>query len=212
MITAILLTFALGQYTPEVFPYGIESQAGHMLGSGAPDFQCGWDDPSDTNDAGTAFNSKYCYLQLHILDNYRGYHGDLTITSGPRTAGWLLHINTTYPVFTVAYNGDIWTWGSIEVSQNGGGIRNAISYLGLYGNSTDSRVVADVVLVPKTTHFIKGWLFQIWNGGPQFGFRDDGAVKLGNSILKVTNTAEAASFTFDMADGGTRTLTLPFDP
>lgn len=199
----------------ECSPGGFQSFAPGNYGSGAPDFTCGQSDP--LADGGWGPQTRYCSILTQNTPGYDGYHGDLTIGSRyDRTAGWLFHIYNHYfgaPVFTVAWQGDVWTHGDYLLSTNGAGVRNTASYLPLYGASADPVSIPDVVVVPGVAHLTKSYNFGIWTGYSwTLRVRDDGYLSTNNITVKIDDSGDGIRFTEELVDGGVRRATLPWGP
>lgn len=195
---------------------GFQSEAGIFLGSGAPDFICGTSD--NLPDGGWGSHSKYCMIQTHESDAYGGHHGDLTLSTGIRSAGILLGVENSYwgsafNVFTVDYAGNTFSWGSYYASLNGGGVRNGGSYLGLRGVSTAPLVVPDVLVSTEgAQHHNKGYVFGVEKGENVYAFqvRDDGALFINGQVVTLTTNDTGLQLVQELADGGTRTAAIPW--
>jgi hypothetical protein len=207
----LLVLVALAQ--PVSSEYGFESHAGIFGGSGTPDFQCGESDPLP--DGGWGSGSKYCLIETHETPGYTGSHGDLTIAAKhPRYAGYLLSIQNPAlggDMFALALGayGDLFLAGNLVVSGNGKGLRNPDSYAAVYGLSTDAKNIPDVVVGPTSRHYSAGFNFGVWSGYEwTFRVRDDGAIALGDQVLKVSTNNDALYLTQELPDGGSRVALL----
>lgn len=183
-------------------PYGYQSRAAIFGGSGTPDFIVG--DP----DA-----QKYGLIQTRQRADFCGNHGDLTIASLlPRTCGWA----TTWqnPLYGsgaiicgVTNDGSIFSWGNIQVAQNGAGFRNYLSYVGNYGYSHSW--IPDVVEGPAVPHYDRN---PVWGAFTGYDFplqvQGNGYVRINDVPLRLEATAEALIITHELADGGTRKAAL----
>jgi hypothetical protein len=211
MTLGLLIAVALAQ--PVSSEYGFESHAGLFGGSGTPDFQCGEHGENPT-DGGWGDGARYCLIETHMAEEFSGDHGDLTVAAKyPRYAGILLGVVNPYfgghPIFSVGWGGDVYASGSYWAAQNGGGLRNAWTYAAIYAHSGDPKVVPDVIVGPTAEHSSLGFNFGVWTGYEwTFRVRDDGAIALGDQVLKVSTNNDALYLTQELPDGGTRTALL----
>lgn len=195
---------------------GFRSYAPLYYGSGAPDFTCGMAD--DLQDGGWGPGSKYCLFRTWESTHYSGGHGDFTISSGnPRGAGQLFSIENSWwspgaSVFNVRHNGDAHSSGRYFANGNGAGVENESSYVAVRGQSTTPGVVGDVMLAPRVAHHDGGWLVDVWNGPYEapFRVRDDAALSIGGTVLRVRTNNDALYLTQELPDGGARSVVLPW--
>lgn len=193
---------------------GFRSYAGLFYGSGAPDFACGF---SDVNADGTwGAGSKYCLFRTEETGNYNGSHPDFTISSlYPRSAGNLFGVENSYwspgyKVFWVDFAGNVYSGGRFYAYGNGAGIQNSSAYVGVRGQSTTPGVIGDVMLAPAYEHHDGGWVVDVWNGPTEtlFRVRDDGALKIGGQVLRVTTNSDALYIKQELPDGGERVAVI----
>jgi hypothetical protein len=188
---------------------GYESSAALNYGSGTPDFLCG--NPDD----GGVSQSKYCMFRSRVNSDYAGYHGDFTFQGlYPRKSGWLFQHDNSYfggAVFGYDYHGDIWSYGvkGLQVQENGAGVWNQYSYVGLRGNSQTRGPggYADVVVQPSAgaAHADGGFVFDVWNGpAPNLRVRDDGALDIAGKTYRfdVVDAGEVLRISYERPDGG----------
>lgn len=193
---------------------GFQSAAGLFYGSGAPDFTCGNSD--NLADGGWGGQSKYCKIKITESDSYNQGHADLTVSVGYRSAGLLFSLENSYwssafNVFKVDYEGSPWSWGSYYASKNGGGIRNAGSYLGLMGVSSNPQNTPDILATTwGATHHNKGYVFGVQKDPNIFAFmvRDDGAIALSGQIFTVATNDDALYLAQELPDGGERVAVI----
>jgi hypothetical protein len=214
LITLLVLASLLSQTPPPECGVtmscalgGFLSRAGYYHGSGTPDFTCG------SPDDGTAEHSKYCLFISRTNSLYRATHGDFTFKGDqPRQAGTLFQImNSLYgsqTMFSVNWKGDLFSYGKgLEVQQNGAGVSNRYSYVGLKGSSTNKALIADVYVAPITPHRDGGYVLDVANGAEQvLRVRDDGALKIAGKVYRLdvveTETGPTLKVSHEQTDGG----------
>lgn len=196
---SLLVLALLGQL---VSTEGFKSSAPDYNGSGTPDFICGEGD-------------WYCLIETHKNSYYSGGHGDVSIQNvTPRYAGILLGIQNkafggSTVVFSVGWDGNVYSYGSYWAYQNGGGLRNGGSYAAIYGVGSES--MPDVVVGGIGAHANKRPSFGVWTGYQwALRVRDDAAIIVGDQVLKLTTNNDALYVTQELEDGGTRTAVIPW--
>lgn len=193
---------------------GFQSKAGLFGGSGTPDFTCG--DGVQLEDGGISGGNTYCYFESLKNPEYTGNHADFTFGArwwrDPDSMGiglvnrYFGPLSTPF-VWSVRNGGDTVQWGSVWVSQNGGGLRNGSSYAAIYGHSLSPNI-PDVVAgtLSPYFHYDKQGAFGVYTGFEYpLVVQGDGFVRINEVPIQVRIKGEGLQFVVQMPDGGTQT-------